>query len=323
MPISLVYGKPGTGKSQFSLWYALKYAEAHDKSLITNFLLNPLGLLQYCKIANLPKLEYRIRSGDSRIYYQPLNDSIDDLLLYPDSIIICDEAAIYFPSRGSTYKTPQKVLSDLVQVRHQNQHLFLLCQSESQIDSQLRALADEVFLCDGSYNFDGRGKQRLIARKIMYFLPDQYDNWKTKPQIKKNPLKSRFACTKQFGGYLSIKDIYLFSCYNSFNLIHSESEASIKKNTLYPSYVLHSGSTHYSVDGSTCSVPHLVLGLQGAKTLSKLFDFLPARLYRFRHLFIIFVQWLDFMSPIEFKLFSFIVFVCTYLISSTLIQLFT
>ncbi len=318
MPISLVLGKPGTGKSQFALSYALNYVEKHNKTLITNFILNPLGLFEYCKIQHYWQTQLRINSKDSRIFYCDMNQSLETLLSIPDSIILCDETAIYFPSRGSTYNTPKSVLASLVQIRHLNQHVFFIAQSETQIDTQLRVLCDEIFVCDGTYNFDNTGKQKLISKSIKYFLPDQFDNWKNKPDIKKNPLKSRFAATKSFGGWLSISDIYLFSAYNSFNLIHSE-KVSTQSTSFYPFYSL--ASNYFEIDGSSSCLPLIIVDSFIAISIKKTFDFLPAKFFKFRHLFIVFFYNFFSFSKFERKMFYIMLYLITFALCTSFLSL--
>jgi Zonular occludens toxin (Zot) len=321
MPISLVYGRPGSGKSFFSLFYSLQLAERQDKVFVTNFLLHPLGLLQYCKIMGYKNLEKRIRSDNSRIYYQPLNSDVEKMLQFSDSIILCDEAAIYFPAR-QTYNTPKKILSDLVQIRHRNQHLFLICQSEQQIDVQLKILADEIFYCSSTSVLDSKGNQKMISKSTLYFLPDQYDSWRNNPKVKRNPLKSRLSATKSFGGWLSISDIYLFHCYNSFNLIHEESESSITSSDFYPSYSLRANDSLYSISGFSCRVPSYSLSPFLSASLSRLFSIAPASLYRYRSSFISFLLLFNSFSRIEFRLSLFLLSLFSYFVTVCLVSIF-
>lgn len=222
MGISAVYGLPGKNKTHFALYYAIWLSNLYEKPLVTNFVLDPIALARYCKLMNYDWLLANINNGKT-VYYISLDDSLESLLSIPNSVVVCDEGAIYFPSRGSTYNTPKKVLADLCQVRHKSQYLIIIAQSQNQIDNAIRALLEEVFWCNGVSVWSKKLKnQRLVYKVVRRFTTDNFEQFLANPKVRKNPLKLKFLSNKSWTGVLTAADFYLFKIYNSFNQIESE-----------------------------------------------------------------------------------------------------
>lgn len=233
MGVSCVYGLPGKNKSHFATFYAIYLANKYEKPLVTNYILNPTKLAAYCKFMNYRWLFDNLNNGKT-IYYVSLDKDLSLLLSVPNAVVVCDEAAIYFPARGSTHNTPKKVLADLVQVRHKSQYLILIAQAELQIDSAIRALCEEIFWCNGVSIWSQKLKnQQLIYKVVRRFMPESFQQFMSDPKLRKNPLKVKLLSSKSWTGFPTCADSFLFSVYNSFNTIQSEDVKTVSRSLLH------------------------------------------------------------------------------------------
>jgi Zonular occludens toxin (Zot) len=214
MSVSCVYGLPGAGKSHFSLFYGLSLCEKFGKTLVTNYLLDLDKISHYCYLMGY--FDFLNRLGKEGIVYISADTHAGDFLSVRNSVIVLDEAGIYFPARGFK-DTPKKLLADLCQVRHDASMLLCIAQAEKQIDIQIRNLSWEVFQCRGLSVYDKKlNNQKLIFKNIYRFDKDRYEVYMNDPKIRKNPLKSRLCSNKTWQGPLTCADLYLFSCFDSF-----------------------------------------------------------------------------------------------------------
>jgi hypothetical protein len=225
MPITCIYGLPGKGKSQFSLFYAILLANKYKKSIVANFSINHDALISYCQKMGYQDLLDRLAWGESSIYYCDMEQDniLDSILSIPNSINIIDEAGAYIRARGSTTSTPKKFLKDLTQVRHQKQYALFISQSDKQIDSAIKVLADEIIHCSGISIYDSKiDAPRLQLKTVRRFTPDKYEIFASNPRIQGNPLKAYLSANKNWVGFPTAADNYLFSIYDSFGLIHDD-----------------------------------------------------------------------------------------------------
>jgi len=221
MGISAIYGKPGKGKSHFATFYGIYLANLYEKKLVSNFFFDPDKLALYCKLMGYSWLAENLNNGI--IYYIDCEKSLSDILSIKDSIVLLDEAAIFLPSRGSSHSTPKQVIKDLVQVRHDSQYLIYLCQNETQVDSFLRNLTEEIFHCNGQSKWCKKLRnQRLFWKTVHLFPPDHYAQWIADPKLRKNPFKTRILATKSWTGMLTVSDLLLFQVYDSFNRLENQ-----------------------------------------------------------------------------------------------------
>jgi hypothetical protein len=221
MGISAIYGKPGKGKSHFATFYGIYLANFYEKKLVSNFFFDPERLALYCKLMGYRWLLEHLNAGI--IYYIDCDRNLSDILSIKDSIVLLDEAAIFLPARGSANNTPKQVIKDLVQVRHDSQYLIYLCQNESQVDSFLRNLTEEIFHCNGQSKWSRKLRnQELFWKTVHLFPPDHYQQWVSDPKLRKNPIKTRILATKSWTGMLSISDMLLFQVYDSFNRLEAQ-----------------------------------------------------------------------------------------------------
>jgi hypothetical protein len=221
MGISAIYGKPGKGKSHFATFYGIYLANFYEKKLVSNFFFDPERLALYCKLMGYRWLLENMEKGI--IYYIDCDEALSDILSIKDSIVLLDEAAIFLPARGSANNTPKQIIKDLVQVRHDSQYLIYLCQNESQVDSFLRNLTEEIFHCNGQSKWSKKLRnQELFWKTVHLFPPDHYAQWVGDPKLRKNPIKTRILATKSWTGMLSCSDMLLFQVYDSFNRLEAQ-----------------------------------------------------------------------------------------------------
>ena len=246
MAISLFYGLPGKGKTMFATRYAFKLANDSKKNLVFNYLINLNVAYQYCYRQGYYWL---LKNFIGKIHYVSLESTVDSLLELRNSVIVCDEGAIYFPARGSTHYSSKYLMSKLVQVRHNKQDLIVIAQSSCQIDKNFRELAHEVFHCNAVTVYRG-GKQTLLSGSVRLFTPENYEIYDKSPKIRRNPLKCKILASKSWVGFLTISDSHVFQLYDSFNEVHDEEKTLISKNDgKYLFYSLSSYSHYYSCSG--------------------------------------------------------------------------
>lgn len=229
MPACCIYGKMGSNKSHFALWYALLLANKYEKpNLVANFPLDPDALFNYCKLYGHSWL-----LGNLKFWYcDTENGGVDKILSLDDSVVIFDEVALYITSRDSAHHSTRNSLfhKELTQIRHRRNYLIVIAQNQKQIDSSIRNLAEDVIHCEGFsvYSKELRS-QKLIYRSARFFTPDNYEVWVANPRLRRNPIKSKLLGKKFFGGFLTIADSYLFNVYSSFALVHESG-----KHIIYP-----------------------------------------------------------------------------------------
>jgi hypothetical protein len=227
--VSAIYGLPGRGKSLFSIYLGFFLAERYQKALVTNFPLKPLAAARYCQIMGYSWLSQNFNKGI--IFYTDTrgkNDNLLNIFLIKDSVILWDEVGSDLPSRGAIYNTPRKLLESLYQVRHSGQYLFVIAQSELQIDFALRSLVEEIFHCDAFLSYSPVLRNEAIDFRFVYrFMPDAYQVYLSDPKVRKNPLKSRILSNKCWQGWLNCLDGFCFSVYESFSRLSEQKPESV------------------------------------------------------------------------------------------------
>jgi len=218
--IITVYGKPGSSKSHFSIYYSLYLAnKLKKKNLVTNFPVHPDYLLEYCRY-----MGYEWLSRNLICRYISLEDGgINYLLSFPNSVVIYDESALYSTARGSAASTTRNsnFLKYLTQVRHMKSILLCVSQNPEQIDSAIKNLAEEIIYCSGLSRHDSQLEcKKMVWRYVYFFTPENFQIWYSNPKLRKNPVKSKMLSIKIFSGFMRICDTAIFNIYSSFDLIH-------------------------------------------------------------------------------------------------------
>ncbi|NES65600.1 MAG: hypothetical protein F6K24_10230 [Okeania sp. SIO2D1] len=223
MSIAAIYGKQRRGKSLFAVYYGLFLAQKYQKRLVANFPLKPMEVALYCRLMNYTWLSSHL--GRGIIHFVRVNDTADLIRLFklPDAVIVFDEAAVYLPSRGSTYNTPTALREAFVQVGHDFQHLLFIAQNQEQVDSALRSQAEEVFHCSGTLRYSHLLRNdALLFKTVHRFEPDGYEVYNRDPKIRRNPLKVRILANKSWTGFLKASDAFIFRLYDSFIKLSSQ-----------------------------------------------------------------------------------------------------
>ena len=245
--IITVYGKPGSSKSHFSIYYSLYLAnKLKKKNLVANFPLHPDYLLEYCRYMGYDWLSKNLVCR----YINFENSGINYLLSFSNSVIIYDESALYSTARGSAAATTKNsdFLKYLTQVRHMKSMLLCISQNPEQIDSAIKNLAEEIIYCSGVSRHDSQLEcKKMVWRYVHFFTPENFHIWYSNPKLRKNPVKSKMLSIKIFSGFMRICDVAIFNIYSSFDLIHDIKDidlpgASVK----YSEYSHHDGYiSHY------------------------------------------------------------------------------
>jgi hypothetical protein len=218
--IITVYGKPGSSKSHFSIYYSLYLAnKLKKKNLVANFPVHPDFLLEYCRYMGYDWLSKNLVCR----YIDFERGGINYLLSFPNSVIIYDESALYTTARGSASSNTKnsQFLKYLTQVRHMKSILLCISQNPEQIDSAIKNLAEEIIYCSGLSRHDSQLEcKKMVWRYVYFFSPENFQIWYSNPKLRKNPVKSKMLSTKIFSGFMRICDTAIFNIYSSFDLIH-------------------------------------------------------------------------------------------------------
>jgi|688.fasta_scaffold29810_12 hypothetical protein len=218
--IITLYGKPGSSKSHFSIYYSLYLAnKLKKKNLVTNFPIHPDYLLEYCRYMGYDWLSMNLTCR----YISLEHGGINYLLSFPNSVVIYDESALYSTARGSAAVTTRNsdFLKYLTQVRHMKSILLCVAQNPEQIDSAIKNLAEEIIFCSGLSRHDSQLEcKKMVWRYVYFFTPENFQIWYSNPKLRKNPVKSKMLSTKIFSGFMRICDTAIFNIYSSFDLIH-------------------------------------------------------------------------------------------------------
>jgi hypothetical protein len=258
MTIIGVVGKIGSGKSLSQLREGLYYADKREKQLVTNFLINEKELYKYAclpkfsdqfwgkvlieaihfkyaiqwhlstifpfikkpkKIKFKPRLPWikHLIENNMGIIQIP-NPSNFQALMIPRSVILLDEAGIFFNAREFS-KTPKELLADLNQSRKFGCDLIWCAQFDKQIDVQMRMVTQYIWHCCGvTIPWDKKLKgPRLIFKTMHIFDTENYEMWVNNPRARSSWIKTRFAyATRTDEGPITLADQQLFKCFDSF-----------------------------------------------------------------------------------------------------------
>lgn len=241
MAVLAVCGLPGKGKSWVLVYYALYLAEKHQRNVVCNFWLDLNKVAIYCRMMNYSWLLSQLPKGV--INFIDANTNLSDLLVIRESIICLDEAGIFLFAREFA-KTPRELLSALFQSRKYGQDILYACQYYSQVDVILRDLTEEVFYCNGTTSFDTKlRRDKLIIKNFHLFNVESFQQYKSDPKLKKNPIKTRLLATKSFTGMLSASEEYIFELYDSFTELEKQeisSNSNSQQNHVFNKLYYHS-----------------------------------------------------------------------------------
>lgn len=220
-----VFGGFGAGKSLFLIEQAIEFACYHRKSIAANFYLND-------RVIRL----YGSKFGYNWLKLCRIKHSLtfDELLLQENSILLLDEAGVEIFSRN--WKTRKSVeLDSLFRIRHYRNKLLYAAQDWTQVDIQFRNMTHLCCWIRGFQYFPAYSDPVLVSRLVLYFNPEKYKDFISRPLNKTKIVYPLFISGFRFKFdiiKLHLKFKYLFACYNSF-----DSDRSRKKESKRMKYI--------------------------------------------------------------------------------------
>lgn len=223
MTITGVFGQIGAGKSWYQLKYGLEMAEQRKKRLVTNFGLDFKALERYASKNKLPWVQWLAQN--KQIAVIDTAQQLQDLLIYPRSVVLMDEAGIFLNTREFK-NTPKKLLMDLAQSRKDGQDLIYAAQFDEQVDRQFRDLTQFCVHAAGKSRYCSKLKGPRLHWKIYHcFTADNYNQWKHNFRVRSNHFATgrlTFQCEM---GPFTKRDASLFEVFDSFARLEQQAAA--------------------------------------------------------------------------------------------------
>ena len=217
-------GLQGRGKTFWMLYTGIHYAMKYSRRLVINFNINLDNLLDYAIANNYYHLFLMIKEGD--IIYVP--DNIEYLFSIPNSVILLDEAPLYFGDAASGSRNVAHLVAWLNQMRRNNCDLFLVCQALDRLQKLARDLIDVVIFCDSLCKKGWDGNPEMIQFKCQNFEPvENFQRWFDSPKRGKMfyDMQQRYA-KKSLGFPLGISTYYInfLKIFDSYSNITTDTE---------------------------------------------------------------------------------------------------
>jgi Zonular occludens toxin (Zot) len=217
-------GLQGRGKTFWMLYMGIHYAMKYARRLVINFNINLDNLLDYAVSNNYYHLFLMIKNGD--IIYVP--DNIEYLFSIPNSVILLDEAPLYFGDAASGSKNVAHLVAWLNQMRRNNCDLFLVCQALDRLQKLARDLIDVIIFCDSLCKKGWDGNPEMIQFKCQNFEPvEKFQRWFDSPKRGKMfyDMQQRYA-KKSLGFPLGISSYYInfLKIFDSYSNITTDTE---------------------------------------------------------------------------------------------------
>jgi hypothetical protein len=215
MAIYIITGATGSGKSLKQIEYGLKQANTKRKAIVTNFEINRAALIRY---AAHTKQYWLAHIADRHMIANiDANTSLAELLTFPNSVVLLDEAGIFL-SVMEYQKAPKKLLYDACQSRKDGIDIVAAAQFDEQIHKQFRMLAHYIIHADGVSQFDKKTKRpKLVWKTYFHFTAKAYAHWqgsRDETSYLKTRLKHSIFTEH---GFLTKADRMLFEIFNSFS----------------------------------------------------------------------------------------------------------
>ena len=219
MACSIVFGKPGVGKTALLTYMANEVAFDYERLKKCKNEINMLNSGGFdfkqpdCLVfmdysATFHKYGYKPRkSYEISGYHLGLpNEDYNTVLLPPYSFIVLDEAQKYYNSR---LKNLNDYVSRFYELRRHNGYdIVLACQRLNLIDLNVREIADEFILVDDlkfKYDVSGDIKQMIWTCYV-------WDNLSSVSSFVESNDKNNLGQKRIYKA-----DYNVFDCYNSFN----------------------------------------------------------------------------------------------------------
>lgn len=221
--ITSIVGKIGSGKSHKQLSYALQQVNDKRKRLVTNFGLNFAELRRYAALTKQGWIAHLIDTNQIAIIDSA--ESIEDLLIYRNSVVCLDEAGIFLNARQFA-QTPKRLLMDLAQSRKFGCDLIYAAQFDEQVDKQVRMLTQYYIHCDSITAYDkALRRPKLLFKKYSYFDADTYLLWAGSAKARSSLIRTWLAAFKTEFQAVTRADKQLFKCFDSFSRLEEQSQS--------------------------------------------------------------------------------------------------
>lgn len=231
MTIIAICGKIGSGKSLKQLDYGLEQCNKKLKRLVTNFALNKKELRKFASMKKYGWLSHIIDTN--QIACIDASNNIEELLIYPNSVVLLDEAGIFLNSREFG-KTSKKLLMDLAQSRKFGCDLIYAAQFDEQVDKQMRMLTQYFIHAAGVTSYCQKMRRPALQWKTYWhFDADAYFQWSSNSRKRGSFFRTWFDSFKLEQGFLTAADMQLFNCFDSFARLDMQSQNELKIDMQY------------------------------------------------------------------------------------------
>jgi hypothetical protein len=219
MAFYAVVGLTGAGKSLYQISFGCYLANKLRKTIASNIPLDYEALRRYCGMKGYGWLAHCI--DRDKIKVLPGADSLEELLAQENSVILLDEAGIFFPAR-SFQSMNKNVIRDLAQVRKGASDVVWAAQYFEMVDKIFRMLCHRVVHCQGVSTYCPKLRNdKLVIKNYYHFDPVTYEAWLADSKARRPGLAGQirtrlFYSAKVETGMVKKADIQAFSVFRSF-----------------------------------------------------------------------------------------------------------
>lgn len=223
MAIYAFCGSIGAGKSLKMVDFALDLCNSRRKVLVLNFALDLIELRHYAVLKKYTWVAHLIDRGQITIIDSA--SSPVDFLTIPNSVVVIDEAQIWFNSHDFN-KIPRQILIDLTQSRKINIDLCWAAQVYDHTAKQWRELTHFFIHASGFQLYNRQNKrQELLFKNYICFESEKYWAWRSSSDsINFLKTKFKYAMWSQHG-FLTNNDKQLFKAFDSFTRLEKQSKS--------------------------------------------------------------------------------------------------
>ena len=201
MPISIVVGKPGSGKSYYAVskiaemvvdWceFEKRNGKKHDRVLYTNLFLNLDGFQSYIdkRVGEGIDVQYYLHHVDDDFFYEKSSDSARVPRRWWEEIpngayIVVDEVHQYMPTQGTGAKDYMQMFTEYIAThRHREHDLMMITQHTDTIHKNILCMATDIYHVVN------------VKNKVFPFLNIPFSDF--------DVVKRAFGCERQFANIL-------------------------------------------------------------------------------------------------------------------------
>lgn len=222
-----VVGLTGAGKSLFQISFGCYLANKLRKTISSNIPLDYEALRRYCGLMGYGWLAHCIDMD--RVKVLAGEENLEELLSQKNSVILLDEAGIFFPARNHQSMN-KNIIQDLAQVRKGASDVVWAAQYFDMVDRTFRMLAHRVVHCQGVSTYCPELRNdKLVIKNYYHFDPQTYQTWLTDSKARRagigGQIRTRFIyAAKVETGFLTEADRQAFGVFRSFDRLDKEHE---------------------------------------------------------------------------------------------------